>query len=95
MAARVNGIFTSFVILTDPRVEQIRRHELNEGVVVAKCATIANSDILLTLNDSASGDSKGDAHFHGWRTAFLRMTESVVSFRDLTPRKLQFASSSG
>ena len=44
MAASMNDIFTTFVSLTDPRMDRTRRHELYEIVVIAICATIAGSD---------------------------------------------------
>jgi len=88
MAASMNDIFTTFVSLADPRVERTRRHELYEIVVVAICATIANSDTWADI------ERFGIQRLE-WLRTFLRLENGIPShdtvgrvFSRLDPAKL-------
>lgn len=88
MSQSLNGIFTTFENLTDPRLERTRRHELFEIVVIAVCATIAGSDSWTDIE--RFGNEKLD-----WLRTFLRLENGIPShdtfgrvFSQLDPAKL-------
>lgn len=88
MTQSMNDIFTTFVSLTDPRVERTRRHELYEIVVISICATIAGSDTWADI------ERFGNQRFE-WLRTFLRLENGVPShdtfgrvFSRLDPAKL-------
>ena len=88
MAASMNDIFTTFVSLTDPRMDRTRRHELYEIVVIAICATIAGSDTWADI------ERFGKERLE-WLRTFLRLENGIPShdtfgrvFSRLDPAKL-------
>ena len=88
MTQSMNGIFTTFANLTDPRLERTRHHELFDIVVVAVCATIAGSDSWADI------ERFGDERLE-WLRTFLRLENGIPShdtfgrvFSRLDPAKL-------
>ena len=88
MSQSLNAIFTTFANLTDPRLERTRRHELFEIVVVAVCATIADSNSWTDME--RFGNEK-----LAWLRTFLRLENGIPShdtfgrvFSRLDPAKL-------
>jgi len=88
MSERLVAVFTPFEILTDPRVERTRRHDLFELVVTALCATIAGSDSWMDM------ERFGNERL-AWLRTFLKLENGIPShdtfgrvFARLDPAKL-------